>query len=99
MWFERFVIIVTSLANDFLPTSWDFFTPTWVDMGTMLGAFGLFGTLFLLFCRYLPMIAVAEVKATMPQADPHWEGWHHHGAGHGHAVPASPEAPHTPDAP
>ncbi len=96
MWFERFVIIVTSLANDFLPTSWDFFTPTWVDMGTMMGAFGLFGTLFLLFCRYLPMVAIAEIKATMPQADPHWQGYgHHHGAGTAHAA-HSPDAPHAP---
>jgi molybdopterin-containing oxidoreductase family membrane subunit len=87
MWFERFVIIVTSLANDFLPTSWDRFVPTWVDIGTMLGAFGLFGVLFLLFCRFLPMIAIAEVKAVMPQADPHWEGWHRHGAG-AHPAPA-----------
>jgi molybdopterin-containing oxidoreductase family membrane subunit len=79
MWFERYVIIVSSLANDFLPTSWGLFTPTWVDIGTMLGAFGLFFTLFLLFCRFLPMIAMAEVKAIMPQADPH-----HHGNGHGH---------------
>ncbi len=71
MWFERFVIIVSSLANDFLPSSWDAFFPTWVDIGTMLGAIGLFATLFLLFCRYLPMIAIAEVKAVMPQADPH----------------------------
>jgi molybdopterin-containing oxidoreductase family membrane subunit len=74
MWFERYVIIVSSLANDFLPTSWGLFTPTWVDIGTMLGAFGLFFTLFLLFCRFLPMIAMAEVKAIMPQADPHHHG-------------------------
>jgi molybdopterin-containing oxidoreductase family membrane subunit len=91
MWFERFVIIVTSLANDFLPTSWDMFVPTWVDIGTMLGAFGLFGVLFLLFCRFLPMIAIAEVKAVMPQADPHWEGW-----GHSHGAGASPAAAHEP---
>ncbi len=85
MWFERFVIIVTSLANDFLPSSWDKFVPTWVDIGTMLGAFGLFGTLFLLFCRYLPMVAIAEVKGVMPQADPHWSGYSHgqsHSQGH-----------------
>ena len=83
MWFERFVIIVTSLANDFLPSSWEFFTPTWVDIGTMVGAFGLFFTLFLLFCRFLPMIAMAEVKMVMPAADPHH---HDHGDhdGHGH---------------
>jgi molybdopterin-containing oxidoreductase family membrane subunit len=58
-----------------------------VDIGTMLGAFGLFGVLFLLFCRFLPMIAIAEVKAVMPQADPHWEGWQRHGAG-AHPAPA-----------
>jgi molybdopterin-containing oxidoreductase family membrane subunit len=91
MWFERFVIIVTSLANDFLPTSWDKFVPTWVDIGTMLGAFGLFGVLFLLFCRFLPMIAIAEVKSVMPQADPHWEGW-----GHGHGAGAHAAAAHEP---
>jgi molybdopterin-containing oxidoreductase family membrane subunit len=93
MWFERFVIIVTSLANDFLPTSWDRFVPTWVDIGTMLGAFGLFGVLFLLFCRFLPMIAIAEVKSVMPQADPHWEGWGH---GHGHGAGAHSAAAHEP---
>jgi molybdopterin-containing oxidoreductase family membrane subunit len=65
-------------------------------MGTMMGAFGLFGTLFLLFCRYLPMVAIAEIKATMPQADPHWKGYgHHHGAGAAHAA-HSPDAPHAP---
>ena len=57
----------------------------------MLGAFGLFGVLFLLFCRFLPMIAIAEVKAVMPQADPHWEGW-----GHSHGAGASPAAAHEP---
>jgi Ni/Fe-hydrogenase subunit HybB-like protein len=92
MWFERFVIIVTSLANDFLPTSWDRFVPTWVDICTMLGAFGLFGVLFLLFCRFLPMIAIAEVKTVMPQADPHWEGY-----GHGHGAGAHAAAAHSHD--
>jgi molybdopterin-containing oxidoreductase family membrane subunit len=98
MWFERFVIIVTSLANDFLPTSWDRFVPTWVDIGTMLGAFGLFGVLFLLFCRFLPMIAIAEVKAVMPQADPHWPGWAKDG-GHGHHGAGAPAAAHEPGEP
>jgi molybdopterin-containing oxidoreductase family membrane subunit len=86
MWFERFVIIVTSLANDFLPSSWDQFVPTWVDIGTMVGAFGLFGTLFLLFCRYLPMIAIAEVKAVMPEANPH--AGHAGHAGDDHGIPS-----------
>jgi hypothetical protein len=77
MWFERFVIIVSSLANDFLPSSWDVFVPTWVDIGTLVGSFGLFMVLFLLFCRFIPMIAIAEIKAIMPQADPHFD---EHGA-------------------
>jgi molybdopterin-containing oxidoreductase family membrane subunit len=71
MWFERFVIIITSLAQDFLPSSWGYFTPTWVDLLTLLGSFGLFMTLFLLFIRYLPVIAIAEIKHVMPEAQPH----------------------------
>jgi molybdopterin-containing oxidoreductase family membrane subunit len=63
MWFERFVITVISLSRDFLPSSWDYFVPTWVDILTFMGSIGLFLTLFLLFCRFLPMIAMAEVKA------------------------------------
>lgn len=70
MWFERFVIIVTSLSQDFLPSSWDYFRPTWVDLLTLAGSFGLFFTLFLLFCRYLPMVAIAEVKTVLPLTDP-----------------------------
>ena len=83
MWFERFVIVVTSLAQDFTPSSWGYFKPTWVDMGMLLGSFGLFLTLFLLFIRYLPVIAMAEVKAVMPQASPHGHGDHAPGAGGG----------------
>ncbi|MBM4361232.1 MAG: polysulfide reductase NrfD [Deltaproteobacteria bacterium] len=63
MWFERFVIIATSLHRDFLPSAWGYFVPTKWDFLTFTGSFGLFFTLFLLFCRYLPMVAVAEVKA------------------------------------
>ena len=62
MWFERFVIIVTSLHRDFLPSSWGYFKPTWVDMCTFTGTVGLFLTLFLIFARFLPMIAISEVK-------------------------------------
>ncbi len=68
MWFERFVIIVTSLYEDFVPGSWARFSPTWVDLCMFAGSFGLFFTLFLLFCRFLPMVAMAEVKTVMPQA-------------------------------
>ena len=71
MWFERFVIVVTSLNRDFLPSSWNYFTPTMVDLLTLLGSFGLFFTLFLLFCRWLPQVAMAEVKNVMPAAHPH----------------------------
>lgn len=68
MWFERFVIVVTSLHRDFMPSSWALFAPTWVDLGMLGGSFGLFFTLFLLFCRFLPMVAIAEVKTVMPEA-------------------------------
>ena len=67
MWFERFVIIVSSLERDFLPSSWAGYAPTLVELGTLIGSFGLFFTLFLLFCRFLPMIAMAEVKAAVTQ--------------------------------
>ena len=72
MWFERFVITVTSLHADFSPGAWGYFTPTIWDMLTFLGSFGLFFTLFCLFLRFLPMIALAEVKTVLPQADPHY---------------------------
>lgn len=69
MWFERFVITVTSLSRDFLPSSWDYFRPTLIDILMLLGSFGLFFTLFLLFCRYLPVIAMSEVKNCLPPQD------------------------------
>ncbi len=71
MWFERFVIIVTSIHRDFLPSSWGMFHPTWVDVWTFTGTFGLFLTLFLLFIKFLPMVAMSEVKGVLPAADPH----------------------------
>jgi Ni/Fe-hydrogenase subunit HybB-like protein len=71
MWFERFVIIVSSLHQDFLPSSWHVFIPTLIDFGILLGSFGLFFTLVLLFARVLPVIATTEMKATLPGAQPH----------------------------
>ncbi|MBI4326627.1 MAG: polysulfide reductase NrfD [Chloroflexi bacterium] len=71
MWFERFVIIVISLHREFLPSNWGYFVPTWVDVCTYLGTLGLFFTCFLLFMRFLPMIAIAEVKGVTPYSDPH----------------------------
>lgn len=65
MWFERFVIIVTSLHRDFLPSSWVSYTPTSIEVATFLGTFGLFFTCFLLFVRLVPVIAIGEVKAVV----------------------------------
>ena len=79
MWFERFVITVTSLHRDFLPSSWAYFSPTLIDILTYVGSFGLFFTMFLLFCRFLPILAISEVKGVMPQANPH-HGHDDHGA-------------------
>jgi molybdopterin-containing oxidoreductase family membrane subunit len=75
MWFERFVIIVTTLSRDFLPSSWGFFTPTIFDIGILIGSFGLFFTLLLLFTKTLPVVSIAEVKAVLDHAQPK----HHHG--------------------
>ncbi len=75
MWFERFVITM-SLHRDYIPSSWDYYRPTMWDFGCLVGSFGLFFTLFLLFLKFLPAIAIAEVKGVLPQADPHWEGYH-----------------------
>jgi len=71
MWFERFVIIVTSLHRDFLPSAWTYFRPTYVDVWTFIGSLGIFLSLFLLFIRFLPMVAIAEVKGVLPEAEPH----------------------------
>ncbi len=71
MWFERFVIIVIGLHREFLPSSWGYYKPTYVDICTYIGTFGLFFTCFLLFIRFLPMIAISEVKGVTAQADPH----------------------------
>lgn len=65
MWFERFVIIVTSLHRDFLPSSWAMFSPTLYDMGVFLFTLGLFFTLFLLFAKFFPMINMAEMKCIL----------------------------------
>ncbi|HSP13582.1 MAG TPA: quinol:electron acceptor oxidoreductase subunit ActD [Thermoanaerobaculia bacterium] len=65
MWFERFIIIVTSLHRDYLPSSWAMYRPTIIEILTLAGTFGLFFTAFLLFCRFLPMIAMAEVKGVL----------------------------------
>ncbi len=83
MWLERFVIIVTSLHRDFVPSSWDMYSPTRWDFMMFFGTIGLFVTLFFLFMRFVPMISMFEVRTLLPEAKvhvPHGHGGH--GAGH-----------------
>jgi len=68
MWFERFVIIVTSLHRDFLPSSWAMYMPTITEVVILLGSFGLFFTMFLLFLRLFPAISMNEVKGVLHYA-------------------------------
>jgi Ni/Fe-hydrogenase subunit HybB-like protein len=91
MWFERFVIIVTSLHRDYLPSSWGMFSPTLVDIGCYVGSLGLFFTLFSLFIRWIPMIAMFEVKAALPDAQPTHHG-HEQAEVEGHGGLAAKEA-------
>jgi Ni/Fe-hydrogenase subunit HybB-like protein len=77
MWFERFVIVVTSLSRDYLPSSWGYYKPTAFDITLFIGSFGLFITLFLLFVRFLPAIAMSEVKGVLPSANAHGSDKHH----------------------
>ena len=90
MWFERFVIIVTSLHRDFLPSSWGYFSPTIWDISCLLGSFGLFFTMFCLFVRFLPMVATAEVKTVLPQAHLHGLHDHEHESHHTHPLAPPP---------
>ncbi len=73
MWFERFVITVTSLSRDFLPSSWAYFKPTLVDGAILLGSFGFFFTWILLFTKSLPVVSIAEIKSVVPGAQPSHE--------------------------
>lgn len=65
MWFERFVIIVTSVHRDYLPSSWSMFYPTWVDIGVYIGTIGIFAVFYLLFLKYFPVLAFNEVKSIL----------------------------------
>ena len=62
MWFERFVIIATTLARDYLPSSWSFYVPSIVEVGIYIGTLGIFFTLYLIFVRIAPVVAIAEIK-------------------------------------
>jgi molybdopterin-containing oxidoreductase family membrane subunit len=63
MWFERYNIVITSLAKDYLPSAWASYSPTFVEVAVYLGTLGIFAFGVLLFFRYIPMIAISEVKA------------------------------------
>ncbi len=76
MWFERFVIVVTSLSRDYLPSSWGMYIPSIYDIGILIGSFGLFFTLIFLFIRTLPVVSIAEVKAVLPNSQPSHRGSH-----------------------
>ena len=65
MWYERFVLIVTSLHRDYLPSSWAEYEGSWVEVGVFTFTLGLFFTLYLLFARTFPVIAIAEVKSVL----------------------------------
>jgi molybdopterin-containing oxidoreductase family membrane subunit len=98
MWFERFVITVSSLAHDFVPSSWEYYSPTIWDAACLLGSFGVFMTLFCLFARYLPFVALAEVKAVLPEANPHYEETTQHAEPSPvHRPQREPEEPGLPD--
>jgi molybdopterin-containing oxidoreductase family membrane subunit len=74
MWFERYMIITTSLSRDYLPSSWGMFFPTLWDYLTYFGTFGLFAVFFLLFLRFMPMISMSEMRGLLPGARGHEEG-------------------------
>ncbi|MBP7273807.1 MAG: polysulfide reductase NrfD, partial [Saprospiraceae bacterium] len=81
MWFERYVIIVTTLARDYLPSSWNFYTPTWVEIGWYIGTIGIFFTLYMIFTRIAPVVAIAEVKSILKTSGDQYTGanpTHHH---------------------
>ena len=83
MWFERYVIVVTSLSEDFLPSNWGLYIMTPFDWALTVGAFGWFMSMFLLFCRVMPTVAIAEVKSVMDPdmgaGGPAKNGGAHHG--------------------
>jgi molybdopterin-containing oxidoreductase family membrane subunit len=85
MWFERFNIFVLSLEQDHIPANWDLFVGTTWDWLVTAGTFGLFMTLFLIFCKWAPTIAIAEVKSVLDNPSGKPGGGH----GHGHEAKAS----------
>jgi predicted flap endonuclease-1-like 5' DNA nuclease len=85
MWFERFVIIATTLARDYLPSSWSFYVPSWVEIGIFIGTMGLFFTLYLIFVRVAPVVAIAEVKSILKSSGDQYLGPNAIAVDHGHS--------------
>lgn len=96
MWFERFVIIVTSLHRDYLPSSWAMYVPTFTEFAILIGSFGLFFTLFLLFTRVLPVIAIAEVKSIMRTSGEMYRNKESHKS-HAHGAEVKINTNHSPN--
>ncbi len=93
MWFERFVIIATTLARDYLPSSWSYYSPTWVEISLFSGTIGLFFFCYLIFTRVAPVVAIAEIKAILKVAGDQFIGPNAkaHGTAHGapHSTPVA----------
>ncbi len=87
MWFERFVIIATTLARDYIPSSWSYYVPTWVEIGIFIGTIGLFFVLFLIFTRVAPVVAIAEIKSILKSSGDQYVG--KDAKHHSHPQPAS----------
>jgi len=88
MWFERFVIIATTLARDYLPSNWSYYSPSWVEIGIFLGTLGIFFTLYLIFVRVAPVVAIAEIKSILKSGGDQYVGPNakdHHAHGHAEA--------------
>ncbi|MBK8921331.1 MAG: polysulfide reductase NrfD [Saprospirales bacterium] len=85
MWFERFVIIATTLARDYIPSSWSYYSPSWVEISLFSGSIGLFFFLYLLFTRLAPVVAIAEIKSILKVAGDQFIGPNARGA-HQHAI-------------
>ncbi len=91
MWFERFVIIATTLARDYIPSSWSYYSPTWVEICIFIGTIGLFFTLYLIFSRVAPVVAIAEIKHILKAGGDQYVGpnathAHSHAKDHVHAA-------------
>ncbi|GLR19696.1 NrfD/PsrC family molybdoenzyme membrane anchor subunit [Portibacter lacus] len=85
MWFERFVIIATTLARDYLPSSWSFYVPSWVEIGIFIGTMGMFFTMYLIFVRVAPVVAIAEVKTILKSSGDQYCGPNAIHTDHGHS--------------